>query len=224
MSSTNRVLITGATGFVGSWMTKTCPQGVEYIGLNREAYYSGIIEYVAGITHIVHLAPVIPYVVVEAAKKYNVRLLYCSSGIVYHPENNTEYRRLKMNGEQYCLDSLENVVIARLFTFFGKGLDDNKAITQFFKSARDGKPLQVWGDTVRSYMHGAELGRVMWEILFNGESGHAYDVGSTRPVTIKRLAERISAFTGAPIEYINRKVPVPVYLPNEENLWNRGPR
>ncbi len=221
MSSTSRVLITGATGFVGTWMSKTCPQGVEYFGLSRGAYESNILDNLVGITHIVHLAPVPPYRVVEASKKYNARLLYCSSGIVYYPTCNTEYRRQKFNGEKYCLDSLENVVIARLFTFFGRGLDDNKAITQFFKSANSGQPLQVWGDgsTVRSYMHGAEMGRIMWDILLTGESGQAYDVGSTRPVTIKRLAERISAFTGAPIEYINRKVPMPVYLPNKERLW-----
>jgi nucleoside-diphosphate-sugar epimerase len=114
-----------------------------------------------------------------------------------------------------------DAVIARLFTFFGDKLDDGKAFTQFFQSARAGEPLKVYGDgsTIRSYMHGRDLGRVMWEILFNGDSMQAYDVGSDRPTTIKRLAERVSVFTGAKIEYVQGDNPVPVYLPNEERRW-----
>lgn len=214
---TTRVLITGITGFVGSWMIKTVPQGVEYVGVGRDGYESGILESLCGITHIVHLAPVHPEKVVALARKHNARLLYCSSGIVYYPDNDIEYRRDKLEGEKYCLDSGLDVVIARPFAFFGDGLDKNKAISQFFDAVRAGKPITMHGNgsTIRTYMHGAEMGRQMWKILLDGESGRAYDVGSTHKTTIGRLAKRISSFTGAKIESIDAKIPMPEYYPSK---------
>jgi hypothetical protein len=66
-------------------------------------------------------------------------------------------------------------------------------------------------------MHGAEMGRLMWTILLHGERGQAYDVGSERPVTILRLAQRIKAVcnTQSEIVYIDKPVDVPVYLPKD---------
>lgn len=216
-----RVLITGATGFVGSWMIKKVPEGVEYVGGGRGFYESSMMEGLLGITHIVHLAPVDPSPVIRLAQEWGARLLYCSSGIVYHPEHNTEYRKMKVNGEHKCLTSGVDAVIARLFTFFGEGLDGNKAITSMLQAVRDGKPLTVYDGVVRSYMHGRELGRVMWEILFRGRSGQVYDVGSPRPTPMMRLAKRIQSFTGCKIQRVNYEVPIPIYLPHKERLWKK---
>lgn len=218
----HNVLITGATGFVGSWMRKTAPD-VRMICLSHRDYDTEYLENCRGVTHILHLAPVHPQRVVECAKRNKARLLYCSSGIVYYPKIRTEYRKNKVKGEKYVLKSGLDVVIARLFTFFGAGLDENKAISAFFQAVRDGKPLKLYGNgqTVRSYMHGAEMGRQMWRILFEGQSGRAYDVGSTRPVTLERVAKRIQAFTGCQIEYINAPVPVPVYYPRSNGIIHR---
>lgn len=208
-----RVLITGATGFVGQWMKKTMPKDIEYIGIGRSAYEGGVMEMCVGLTHIVHLAPVYPDKVIQLAKEHNARLLYASSGIVYYPEHPSDYRMDKVIGETVCIHSEIDYVIARLFTFFGNMKQPDKAITQFFECARQGKPLQVWGECTRSYMHGAEMGRQMWKILFEGERGIAYDVGSKTPVSLLRLAKRIQAFTGCEIEQINKQVPVPYYVP-----------
>ena len=214
-----RVLITGATGFVGSWMRKKTPPGVEVVGFNRSGYESNILEHTTPFTHIVHLAPVSPFKVIELAHKLGARLLYCSSGIVYYKGIDTEYRLHKIADELFCKASGVDVVIARLFTFFGDMHQPDKAITAFFDAARAGNPLKVYGDgsCVRSYMHGAEMGRQMWRILFEGESGKVYDVGSRRPQTMKRLAERIQAFTGCEIEYIDADIPMKEYYPKGEN-------
>lgn len=216
MSSTSRVLITGATGFVGHWMRKTKPEGVEFIGIDHDAYDT-LLDFIDELTHIVHLAPVHPERVIKMAQEQNARLLYCSSGIVYYPEQDTKYRHDKVTGEQACrVDNLD-YVIARLFTFYGNMTQPDKAITQFFERARQGKPLQVWGDCTRSYMHGAEMGRQMWKILFEGERGKAYDVGSKNPVSLLRLAQRIDRFTGCGIEFTSKRVPVPYYVPKGDN-------
>lgn len=224
--SMRNVIITGGTGFVGFWMSKTKPTNVSVTYLGRKAYDEFIqtdmqrLDYDA----YVHLAPVNPYHVIFSAKLHYARLLYCSSGIVYHPENDTEYRQGKLAGEYKCLNGGLDVVIARLFTFSGEKLDDNKAITQFYKCAKAGKPLQIYGDgsTVRSYMHGYDLGRTMWAILERGESGAAYDVGGLVPITMLELAKTIIMITKSKskIEFIDKPNPVPVYLPHKEFIFN----
>lgn len=209
----SNILITGGTGFVGSWMRKTEPEEAIYI--NSDHYRYGLWTY-SNWDYIVHLAPIHPGPVLNIAKRCHARVLYCSSGIVYHPEDNSQYRQNKIQWEKECLESGVDVVIARLFTFFGDGINgDEKAIVRFFDNVRHGEPLQVYGNgsTVRSYMHGAEMARRLWDILLTGKSGTAYDVGSRKPTTILKLAKRIQAFTGAPIEFVDKPVSVPVYLP-----------
>ena len=209
MSSISNVLITGGSGFVGSWMKKTQPENmfVEYLGSWE---YDNYLFASRSWDYIVHLAPIAPSFIITLTKRFNARLLYCSSGAVYHSEyQDKQYRDNKIKWEQECLDSGIDVVIARLFTFWGS----SKAQTTLFEQARNGDYLDVWGDCTRSFMTGADLGRWMWAILLRGESGQAYDVGSDRPVTIQRLAERISAFTGCWIRTVPHDVPMPIYLP-----------
>jgi nucleoside-diphosphate-sugar epimerase len=222
MSRPQNILVTGGTGFVGTW----------FDWYNREKrntlYLLGSKEYNAFLwkgfkwDYIIHLAPIAPTEILAIAKRDNARVLYVSSGIVYHPENDTEYRKNKIKWEQECLDSGVDVVIARLFTFYGEKLDEHKAYTQFKKAAEAGEPLRIWGDgkAIRSYMHGSEMARWLWAILLHGESGEVYDVGSDEPITINQLAQKISldylekTKILAPIIIENRTPdPMPVYLP-----------
>ena len=189
----DKVLITGGTGFVGHWLRQTERHGlsVDYLS---SANYSDENWWNWQYNYIIHCAPISPEKVIKCAKKYAARLLYVSSGIVYHYEIDTEYRKNKVAWEEMCLDSGVDTVVARLFTFYGDHLDDNKAIVQFEKAAKAGQPLHIWGDgsCVRSYMHGLELGRWLWAILLHGESGQAYDVGSDESVTMLELARKYS--------------------------------
>src|SRR5688572_14984412 len=146
-------------------MQKAEPDGLDVTYINRQGYglwYWWKMEWDA----IVHLAPISPDKVLACAERNNARLLYCSSGIVYHPENDTEYRQNKIKWEQECLDSNVDTVIARLFAFYGERLTDDHAIVAFENAAKANEPLKIWGDgsTIRSYMHGSELGRQMWAI------------------------------------------------------------
>ena len=222
MNTSNNVLMTGGTGFVGSWVEKKKPDGFNVWAMNSDDYENTLIETITGVKYIMHLANVNPGPAIECARRNNARLLYCSSGIIYHSENLTEYRQNKVLWETECLQSGVDVVIARLFTFFGAGLDDQKAITTLFKAAREGRPLQIYGErtyehpaTIRSYMHGREMARWMWAILLHGQNGECYDVGSDKPTSILRLAQRIKALTKttSQIEFFNGIIPVPYYLP-----------
>ena len=112
-----------------------------------------------------------------------------------------------------------NVVIARLFTFFGERLDDNKAITQFVKAARAGTPIHIWGDggTVRSYMYGKEMAEWLWAILLRGKNGEAYDVGSDKPITMLALAQMVNQHFGNYSQIIieNRQENCTYYMPRD---------
>lgn len=207
----DKILCTGGTGFVGSWMYKTEPPALRVVYLSRAEY-----DLRRWRLHtwdaIIHLANIAPTEVLEHAQRFGSRVLYASSGIFYHTENDNEYRQNKIAWEKECRDSGVDVVIARLFTFSGEGLDDGKAIVQFERAARAGRPLVIWGDgsCVRSYMHGAEMGRWLWAILQHGVKGEAYDVGSNTPVTMTELAQQFSSDI---IYERDRYVPMPVYLP-----------
>lgn len=212
----NKVLVTGGSGFVGHWMRQTAPPELDVTYINRQAFnlwYWWTMEWDA----IVHLAPVSPEKVLSCADRNKARVLYCSSGIVYHPENDTEYRQNKLAWEAECLASGVDVVLARLFAFYGEKLSDSHAVAAFQNAAMVGLPLRIWGDgsAVRSYLSGSDLGRWMWAILLHGARGEAYDVGGDKPITMLQLA-RAMAFVykaGSEIEILNGKDAMPVYLP-----------
>jgi nucleoside-diphosphate-sugar epimerase len=224
----DKILVTGGTGFVGHWMQKTQPPGTNCLYSGRSRADWNVIAKAKTLEeakpeiedsfnqparYVVHLANISPTESIELARRNNARLLYCSSGAAYDQPG--EYADNKRRWERECLSSGVDVVIARLFCFFGDRLDDGKAYTQFMRAARAGTPLRVWGDgsTVRSYLHGRDLGKQMWAILLRGERGETYDVGSDRPTTILQLARRIAGAAGCKIEMVDGDVPMPYYMP-----------
>lgn len=216
-----RVLVTGGTGFVGYWMQKTKPSNIDALRLNRYNYVEGLWK-LHKWDAIVHLAPVPPTQVLTYVLHRSIRLLFASSGAIYDRE--TEYADNKRRWEMECLmdvlyEPRTDVVIARLFTFFGDKLDENKAISKFVKAAKAGEPIRIWGDgnTVRSYMSGREMGEWMWAILLRGESGQAYDVGSDKPVTMLELARMVNKAFGNKSQIIieNRPEECPYYMPKD---------
>jgi len=215
MIATKNAIMTGGTGFVGGWMVRKRPPDVNVGVLSSTSYQWPLLEDIENMQYVIHLAPVPPTRAIDCALRNNARLLYCSSGIVYHPENDTEYCKAKMAGERECLESGADVVIARLFTF----MDSSWVWRTLFKNAREGKLLPVYIDiekptsTYRSFMHGSEMARWMWAILLNGQGGEAYDVGSDRAISISDFARRIQNFTGCRFIYLVKDIPVPFYLP-----------
>ena len=89
------------------------------------------------------------------------------------------------------------ITIARLFTFLGpyQLLDRPWAVNNFVRDGLRGGPIRVQGDgeTVRSFMYGADLAYWLLRILVAGENGKAYNVGSPHPVRLKDLADKVAA-------------------------------
>lgn len=221
-----KVLITGGTGFVGHWL-KVCKPVNDTVYSMGRSRYDEMEWYKSKWDAIIHLAPIAPTLVLECAKRSGARVLYASSGAVYHPENweREQYREDKIRFENECLNSGQDVVIARLFTFYGAKLDNKKAIVRFTENAKRNEPLVISGDgmTVRSYMHGSDMAKWMWAILKRGESGMFYDVGSDVVVNMLQLASAIIRATRSESKIIIKggKDPMPYYVPEntEPTRW-----
>jgi nucleoside-diphosphate-sugar epimerase len=187
----SRVLITGGTGFVGTWMQLTKPKDVNMSWINR-AFYNKVNGWELGRWDaIVHLAPISPARVLEYAKKHSSRVLFASSGAVY--ERTGDYSYHKRMWEAECRASDADTVIARLFCFVGEYLQlDRYSIGQFIQDGISGGPVRYYDiGCIRSYMYGEDLGRWMWKLLMDGTG--AYDVGSSKAVSMKQVAEMVAS-------------------------------
>jgi hypothetical protein len=208
-----RVLCTGSTGFVGFWLGVTQPKMIDATYLNKEQYQEGEWRKTRW-DAIIHAALVSPSYALECTDK----LLFISSGAVY--EGKSEYADNKRKWENLCGDQ----IIARLFTFIGSHLKNHYAITQFLEAARLGKPLEVWGtgETVRSYLHGLDMGNWLWKILLEGNG--VYDVGSFKPIRMIDLAVKVAANSISKIQFVNPDSPTSVYLPKQTRALELGCR
>jgi nucleoside-diphosphate-sugar epimerase len=220
-SISKRVLVTGGTGYVGSWLKQTQPPDTEALYINRLDYGKMNWRHFKW-DMIIHAAPINPAVVLKSSK----RVMYISSGAVY--EKKDAYADVKRKHEQQCLNSGVDVVIPRLFCFTGANLPrkmwdgSTPSILKFIHEGIAGGPVHYYDvGYIRSYMYGEDLGRWLWKMLFDGCG--AYDVGASQPVSMRQVARMVAR--ACECEAVQDEVPEQkplVYLPDTTRARELG--
>jgi nucleoside-diphosphate-sugar epimerase len=220
------VLITGASGFFGSWLTYALNGKCVLTLANRDnitACLKGDYDY------IFHFAPCAIEPILDCATRNMARILYASSGAVYgitytRPREDdilnpkTEYGIKKMRDEILIKGSGLDYIIARCYAFAGPQLRDYFALTAFVKAVKAENPLTLFnrGLAVRSYLYGADLAVWLLNLMLKGVG--IYNVGSERETTIKELAELVASFTIPHAKIVNDPKPfvepAPYYVPD----------
>jgi nucleoside-diphosphate-sugar epimerase len=201
----SRILMTGATGFIGGWLK----DALTYYG-NSPICLRSDLFYIADCDYFIHCAPIsiIPFHVSTG------KTLFLSSGAVYDKQP-SEYGQLKIDTENQLMPT---DVSARIFTTYGPRMKDHFVISRFIRNAIDGKPLTVMGQgsSWRSYMYIADLCVWLLKLMLDGQG--AYDVGSDNAITIRDLAKEVAShFLPKPaIEFDGKEFidPRPNYIPN----------
>lgn len=110
-------------------------------------------------------------------------------------------RVLEAMTSERCRNNNLDASIARCFSFLGPELPTNLhyAAGNFLSNALSGKPIVINGDgtPIRSFLYLGDMVYWLLTILFDGSKGEDYNVGSSKGVSIRELAEIISSVVGA---------------------------
>jgi nucleoside-diphosphate-sugar epimerase len=123
------------------------------------------------------------------------------AGTLSCSEPSSAYAEAKRFAETFCAATRTQarlpVVTIRPFAFVGpyQSLETPWAVNNFFRDALSGNQIRVLGNgqTVRSYMYGADMVAWVLSILVGAESGRTYNVGSKNPITIADVARLVAA-------------------------------
>lgn len=213
------VIITGANGFYGKWVTKTlmnyghmswfafdtrfedeCPHmegGTDYYLLHFAHDHDSVENNIVGMKRVLDFA------VANKVKK----VLFASSGAAAkYIDTNTPKGKLgatkllcEAMGCEYAKKYGFDFLISRGYSFVGPMMNlDRFAIGQFIKQGLAGGPIIVENPgTVRGYLHAADLVISLLDILLRGASCVPHQTGNLRKHTMTEVASLVSDMTGA---------------------------
>lgn len=159
---------------------------------------------------------------VRSVCKSRPRFLFTSSGAVYGPNQGrshsfaeddfvghdplgtsvyAESKRLAERRLAIAHDYAEiELVVARLFAFSGPflPLSAHFAIGNFIRDVAENSEIVVASDgrSWRSYLYGADMARWIFTVALAGEPRTAYNIGSSRALTIADLANIVNSVLG----------------------------
>lgn len=150
---------------------------------------------------------------------------------IKNTELNKAYSVAKRFAETLCtsfrVEARLPIVLVRPFSFIGpyQKLTSPLAINNFINDAINNRPIRILGDgdTVRTFMYGADLAFWLLTILCNCESGEIYNVGANKGITLKELAEKVSKCFNNNPEVIHNaslvgNIPKTIHIPDTEKV------
>lgn len=136
------------------------------------------------------------------------------------------YGKAKRDAEGFCFEASRlrsiETVITRGFSFGGPlfPLDAPYALSSFMKAMLAGEKMVVKNPTtVRSFLDGRDLARVLWKLMVHGRPGEAYNIGSDDSVSMLGLAKEIQTVA----KNMGRPVPE-IETPTEGSAASGAPK
>lgn len=215
----SRILITGGTGFIGSWLCESIRIAnaalgtkIRFVACDRNLIFSGPFDAV------IHLAPCdLEDIIDRAVEGVGQPILIASSGAVLHkPVSYLGGYATQKRSDEDAVRTHRNGKIARLYSFMAANLPKHLAAAQFLDMARSGGPIVVHsgGLSVRSYLWAGDLVAWLWGIFARGEPGVAYEVGGEEILSIAALAQRIGLAADVPVHLSGPHVAGETYVPD----------
>ena len=100
------------------------------------------------------------------------------------------------------------VTSLRYFTVYGPRQRPDMAFHRFLKAARDGQPIQVYGDgeQTRDFTFVADIVKATRAAAVSGRPGAVYNVGGGERVSLNGVLKTIEGITGRPFD-VRREAP-----------------
>jgi nucleoside-diphosphate-sugar epimerase len=154
--------------------------------------------------------------VLEAARKYNCRVVFPSTASIYDPANTlpllerafprptSPYAAGKLAGESYCYAYYRSygldVRVVRLFSVYGIGMRRFAIHDIIRKIQSNSREITILGDgnQIRDYLYIDDAVRGLVMIATQGGAGEDYNVASGKPITIVDLTKMIAELMGHP--------------------------
>jgi UDP-glucose 4-epimerase len=157
--------------------------------------------------------------VAKAAVAAGARVVYASTWEVYGPvvyqpvdeqhpcEPHHVYGMTKLGGEEELRETHRRhglpAVVLRLGTAYGPGMRPNTVFRRFADAAQRGDSLQVQGSGAqwRQFTHTSDIARAVRNALNAGLECDSLNVVADELITIRQLAEFVSARYGVPVTF-----------------------
>ncbi len=169
----------------------------------------------------------------KVAKAHNAKFLFTSTSEVYgdpkeHPQKETYWGNVNPNGVRACYDEAKrfgemltmlyvrnhgvDARIVRIFNTYGPRMrkNDGRVISNFINQAIAGTPITVYGDgsQTRSFCYVSDMVEGLIALMEKeGTAGEVVNLGNPEEYTMKDLAEKIKAMTGAMVPIVNTELP-----------------
>jgi len=128
------------------------------------------------------------------------KFLESSSGLPLNNKVSNSFSEANRYSESLCAAARNElrlpIVTIRPFTFCGayQNIDSPWAVNNFINDAIHKRPIRIHGDgeTIRSYMYGADFAVWALVIMLHAKNGGIYNVGNSMSITLRAVAEKVA--------------------------------